>query len=92
MELSEAIERLKVVKEQNEDYLGEHFEDGFELTLKETNKAIDIALKALEEYEKQLDLDYVNKNYISKEYHEMVVKEQNDIINDLKARLDNSIS
>lgn len=31
-------------------------------------------------------------NIVSKEYHEMVVKEQNDIIDDLKSKLDNSIS
>jgi len=42
----------------------------------------------VQEYEKQLDLDYVDKNYVSKEYHDMVVKEQNDIINDLKKALD----
>ena len=42
-------------------------------------KAIDTVLEALD-------------NNVSKEYHEMVIKEQNDIINDLKNRLDNSIS
>lgn len=40
----------------------------------------------VQEYEKQLDLDYVDKNYVSKEYYEMVVKEQNDIINDLQEK------
>lgn len=28
----------------------------------------------------------ITKNYVSKEYHEMVVKEQNDIIDDLKEK------
>jgi len=40
-------------------------------------KAIDTVLKALEDS-------------ISKEYHEMTIKEQNDIINDLKSKLANS--
>ena len=42
-------------------------------------EAIDTLLKALD-------------NSISKEYHEMAIKEQSDIIDDLKTRLDNSIS
>ena len=46
----------------------------------------DKANAKLVEYEKQIDLDYVDKNYVSKEYHEMVVKEQNDIIEDLKEK------
>ena len=84
MELSEAISILKHERKITELY-------GHESCI--TNiETIDTVLRALEEYEKQMDLDYVDKNYISKEYHEMTIKEQNDIINDLKNRLDNSIS
>ena len=43
----------------------------------ELDIAIDTVLKAL-------------NNSISKEYHEMTIKEQNDIINDLKSKLANS--
>ena len=56
MELSEA---KKVLKE--EIWRCTKFEDS------RKRIAIEIVLKALEKYEKQLDLDYVDKNYISKD-------------------------
>lgn len=81
MELSEAkVKANKFIKAVNQmkDTSNEwHGYDNSELH--EIKRFTETFLKALD-------------NSISKEYHDMAVKEQNDIIDDLKSKLDNSIS
>jgi len=68
MELSEAKETLKNIKRccfDDEQYQKYGFMEQY-IDISDV-EAIDTALKALDKYEKQLDLDYVDKNYVPKE-------------------------
>jgi len=67
MELSEAKEILKDMKESMEQSKKDITIDSILKALEDSVEAIDTVLKALEKFEKQLDLDYVDKNYISKD-------------------------
>ena len=79
MELSEAKEILKDMKESMEQSKKDITIKSVSKACEDTEEAIDTVLKALD-------------NSISKEYHEMTIKEQNNIIYDLKSKLDNSVS
>jgi len=68
MTLSEAIKIMKEFVEyckNNDRYKQDGWLDCY--TTDDDIEAIDTVLKALEKFEKQLDLDYVDKNYISKD-------------------------
>lgn len=52
----------------------------YESPVEDVEEAIETVLKTLEEYEKQLDLDYVRENYIPKEEVRNKMEEMNKII------------
>lgn len=69
-------EAKDILEYSDKDYFMETlYETYHQSNVKRFEKAIDTVLKALEEYEKQLDLDYVRDNYIPKEKVREKIKE-----------------
>ena len=70
MELDKAIKILKELRENKYYELANCWDYG-----EESKQAIDTVLNELEKYQMQLDLDYVDKNFIPKERVENKLKE-----------------
>ena len=81
MNIEDAKEWLETIKEafQYKDIESAITYNGY----KDAEKAIEVVLTELDKYEKQLDLDYVENNYVRKEIIQHELDKKDRIINEM---------